>query len=89
MPNGEVPMDDDVREDRVDADRLEEDWKHALDTASEAVSASSRSKVLPPSAAAAAGDHIREERTWLNRVSPTLHKLFARPRRTRQPPDPN
>ena len=79
-------MDDDVRDDRIDADRLEYDWRHALDTASAAVSASTSSKALRPADAAAAGDHIRAERSWLSRFSPTLHKLFPRSQPPTQPP---
>jgi hypothetical protein len=88
MPGGELPMNGDNSDDRVDADRLEEQWKRALDTASEAVSVGSRSNALPPSDAASAGEHIREERSWLNRFSPTLHKLFPGRRRSKQPSDP-
>jgi hypothetical protein len=79
MAADEPPRDDDLGAE-LDADRLEEDWKHALDTANQAVSAGTRSNVLRPSEAAAAGDRIREERTWLGRFSPTLHKLFPRRR---------
>jgi hypothetical protein len=79
MAADEPPRGDDPRGE-LDADRLEEDWKHALDLANQAVDASSRSRVLRPPDAAAAGDRIREERRWLGRFSPTLHKLFPRRR---------
>jgi hypothetical protein len=62
--------------DRTDADRLEEDWKHALDTADEAVAAGRRSKTLDPSDAAAEVEQIRAHRQWLRSFRPSLRRLF-------------
>lgn len=84
MPT-DTPHEDDSPEE-LDAERLEEHWKHALERAESAVGASTRSNVLRPAEAAAAGEQIRKDRTWLSRFSPTLHKLFPARRR---PPGPS
>ena len=58
------------------ADQVEEDWKRALDSASEAVSFCADSKLLPRAYAAHEVELIRAEREWLARISPTLRLLF-------------
>ena len=63
-------------DDRTDADRLEEDWKHALDSADSAVAAGRRSRTIDPSDASAEVDHIREHRRWLSGFRPSLRRLF-------------
>jgi hypothetical protein len=63
--------------DRTDADRLEEDWEHALDAADEAVRAGTRSRTIPPSQAAEEVEQIRAHRTWLRGFRPSLRRLFA------------
>jgi hypothetical protein len=74
------PMDqnDELNPRTVDGQQLEADWKHALDTASDAVSTSNRAKTLGIPEAAHAGEHIRGERQWLRSVRPTMRKLFPR-----------
>jgi hypothetical protein len=62
--------------DRTDADRLEEDWQHALDSADEAVAAGRRSRTLDPSDAAAEAEQIRAHRKWLRGFRPSLRRLF-------------
>jgi hypothetical protein len=66
--------------DRTDADRLEEEWEHALDKADEAVAAGRRSRTIDPSDAAAEGEHIRDHRRWLRDFRPSLRRLFPRRR---------
>jgi hypothetical protein len=62
------------------ADRIEEDWKRALDSASEAVSFCARAKLLTPAFAAREVGIIGAERKWLDRMRPTLRRLFPPPR---------
>ena len=62
--------------DRTDADRLEEDWQRALDSADEAVAAGRRSRTLDPSDAADHVEHIRAHRKWLRSFRPSLRGLF-------------
>jgi hypothetical protein len=84
-PNGE---EDEARLDLPDADRLERDWEHALDTASGAVSASGRSGALTPQDVSEASQRIDKQRKWLRSFRPTLRKLFPRRRgRADQPPN--
>jgi len=66
--------------DRTDADRLEEGWQHALDSADEAVAAGRRSRTLDPSDAADQVEHIRAHRKWLRGFKPSLRRLFPRHR---------
>ena len=66
--------------DRTDADRLEEDWKHALDSADSAVAAGRRSRSIDPSDATDQVDHIREHRRWLSGFRPSLRRMFPRRR---------
>jgi hypothetical protein len=73
-------MADDVSRDDLNADRLEEDWEHALDAADEALAASSRAGSLGASDVAAIADRIRNERRWFHRFRPALHRLFPRRR---------
>jgi hypothetical protein len=75
------------RGDAPDADRLEEDWKHALDAADQAVSAGSGSRLLGRSEVSAESEHIRDERSWLRAFRPTLRKLFPGRREAEQPPE--
>jgi len=58
------------------AEQIEDDWKRALDAASEAVSFCAESKLLTPAYAAHEAEVIRAERDWLMRISPTLRRLF-------------
>jgi len=58
------------------ADRIEEDWERALDSASEAVSFCARAKLLTPAYAAREAVIIGAERQWLEHVRPTLRQLF-------------
>jgi hypothetical protein len=67
--------------DDLDGERLEEDWQHALDAATDAVNSGARSHTLAPPDAAAATEGIRSHREWLSGFRPTLHKLFPRRRR--------
>ena len=62
--------------DPTDADRLEEDWKRALDRADDAVAAGRRSRTIDPSDAADQVEHIREHRRWLGGFRPSLRRLF-------------
>jgi len=62
--------------DRTDADRLEEGWEHALESADEAVAAGRRSRALDPSDAAAEVEQIRAHRRWLRSFRPSLRRLF-------------
>jgi hypothetical protein len=62
------------------ADRIEEDWKRALDSASEAVGFCAQAKLLTPAYAAREVGIIGAERKWLDRVRPTLRRLFPPPR---------
>jgi hypothetical protein len=71
----------DEENDRLDGERLEEEWQHALDAASAAVDAGARSHTLAQPDAAAATEGIRSHRQWLSSFRPTLHKLFPRRRR--------
>jgi hypothetical protein len=73
------------RDEALDADRLEADWKHALDAADEAVSAGSGSRLLGRSEVSAEAEHIRDERSWLRSFRPALQKLFPG-RREAEPP---
>jgi hypothetical protein len=58
------------------AEQVVEDWKRALDSASEAVSFCADSKLLTPAYAAHEVRRIRAEREWLARIRPTLSRLF-------------
>jgi len=58
------------------ADRIEEDWQRALDSASEAVRSCARVKLVTPAYAAREVAIIGAERQWLARMRPTLRKLF-------------
>ena len=64
--------------DSLTAEQVEEDWKRALDSASEAVSfcADSRLRLLTPAYAAHEVEQIRAEREWLARIGPSLRRLF-------------
>jgi hypothetical protein len=62
--------------DDLDAERLEEDWKRALDAADEAVNSTGRTRTLGSSDADAASEHIREQRSWLRSFRPTLRRMF-------------
>ena len=66
----------DARTESLTADQIEEDWKRALDTASEAVSLCARSRLLTPAHAVHEVALIRAERKWLARIRPTLRTLF-------------
>jgi hypothetical protein len=79
----------DAEGDTLDADRIEADWEHALDAATEAVDASSRSGSLSPSEVAAEAEHIRGERRWLKGFGPSLRKLFPRRRRAEESAGPS
>jgi hypothetical protein len=61
------------------ADQVEEDWKRALDTASEAVSSCALAGLLTPAYAAHETELIRAEREWLAGISATLRMLFPPP----------
>jgi len=61
---------------RLTADQIEEDWKRALDTASEAVSFCARSRLLTPAYAAHEVALLTAERKWLAGITPTLRRLF-------------
>jgi hypothetical protein len=69
------------------ADQLEADWERALDSASEAVSFCADAKLLTRAYAEREVAIIRAERKWLERVSPSLRRLFppARSALTQQP----
>jgi hypothetical protein len=67
---------DDARLERLDADRIEEGWTRALDTASEAVKQGSRTQLITPAFAARQDELIRAEREWLTRITPALRMLF-------------
>jgi hypothetical protein len=71
----------DVRGDSIDADRLAQDWEHALDVAGDAVHVSSSAHSLTPTDAAAASEHIRADRNWLQSIRPTVRRLLPRRRR--------
>jgi len=71
---------DDVREEPLDAQRLEEDWQRALDAAGEAVHAGTRSRTVGEQAAATAGKHLQSDRKWFSGIGPTLHRLLPRRR---------
>lgn len=58
------------------ADRIEEDWERALDSASEAVSFCADAKLLSRAYAEREAAVIGAERKWLERVRPTLRSLF-------------
>lgn len=58
------------------ADRIEADWKRALDSASEAVRFCANAKLLTPAYAAHEVVVIGAERRWLERMRPTLRRLF-------------
>jgi len=58
------------------ADRIEEDWKRALDSASEAVTFCAAAKLLTPAYAAREVVIIGAERKWLEQTKPTLRRLF-------------
>lgn len=62
------------------ADRIEEDWKQALDSASEAVRFCAEAKLLTPAYAAREVVILGAERKWLDRIRPTLRMLFPPPR---------
>jgi hypothetical protein len=64
--------------DELDGERLERDWEHALDTASEAVNTNRSTRHLSASDAAAASEHIRAERQWLSGFRSTLRQLFPK-----------
>ena len=66
----------DARTESLTADQIEEGWKRALDTASEAVSLCARSRLLAPVYAAHEVELIRAERQWLAGIRPTLRTLF-------------
>jgi hypothetical protein len=61
---------------RLTADRIEEDWERALDTASEAVSFCAQAKLLTRAYAEREVAIIGTERRWLEDVRPTLRRLF-------------
>jgi hypothetical protein len=82
-PNGE---DDEPRDDAPDADRLEEEWVRALETAGGAVSASHRAEAITADNASEASRHIDGQRRWLHSFKPTLRKLFPRRQRRERPP---
>lgn len=67
---------DDPRAENLDADRLEEDWEHALDAASGALSASDRSQSLTREDLATGAEHVQNQRKWLHGFRPTLRRLF-------------
>jgi hypothetical protein len=71
---------EDVSPDDLNAERLEKDWERALDTADEALHAGGQAHTLPPSEVASGTDQVREERRWLGRFRPALHRLFPRRR---------
>lgn len=58
------------------ADRIEADWKRALDSASEAVRFCSAEKLLTPAYVAREVVVIGAERKWLEHMRPTLRRLF-------------
>ena len=70
----------DERED-LDAERLEEDWKRALDAADDAVTTTGRTRTLGPADADSASEHIQEQRSWLRSFRPTLRWMFPGRRR--------
>jgi hypothetical protein len=76
-----------VNADDLDGRRLEEDWEHALAAAGNAVETTARANVMAPPDAAAASEHLRDERKWLTGSRSSLHRLF--PRRSAEPPDAN
>jgi hypothetical protein len=82
-PDGDGQDDDHV--DGLTADRLEEDWEHALDAADHAATTGARSHTLRPDDVSTQQAHIREERTWLAGIKSTLRKLL--PRRNKHPSD--
>jgi hypothetical protein len=61
---------------RLTADRIEEDWKRALDSASEAVRFCADAKLLTPAYAQREVVIIVSERKWLEHIRPTLRMLF-------------
>jgi len=71
---------EDVSPDDLDADRLEQDWERALDKADEALHEGGQAHTLPPSEVASGTDRVRDERRWLGRFRPALHRLFPRRR---------
>jgi hypothetical protein len=83
-PRGE---DDGARDDGPDAERLEQEWAHALETAGGAVNASNRAGAITAENASEASRHIDDQRKWLHSFKPTLRKLFPLRRRRDGPPD--
>jgi hypothetical protein len=64
---------------RLTADQVEQDWKRALDSASEAVSFCADAKLVPRAYADHEKAIIGAERRWLERITPELHTLFPPP----------
>jgi hypothetical protein len=60
----------------ADADQIEQDWNRALDSAGEAVSASSRANALPAKSLSTERDLIQGERKWLGGFRAALRRLF-------------
>lgn len=58
------------------ADRIEADWRRALDSAGEAVRFCAEEKLLTPAYAAREVGVIVAERKWLEHMRPTLRRLF-------------
>jgi hypothetical protein len=65
---------------RLDADRIEEEWSDALDAASDAVGSTGRARAVGATDLAATSETIQSQRTWLRGFRPTLQKLFPRRR---------
>jgi len=64
------------------AEQVEEDWQRALDSAFEAARFCAKANLLTPAYAQREEAIIGAERKWLDRIRPTLRKLFpARVRR--------
>jgi hypothetical protein len=75
-----------ARGDAPDADQLERQWEHALDSASAAVNDSGRAGAMTRDDASEASRHIEGQRKWLRSFKPTLRKLFPGRRRGGEPP---